>query len=158
MKKRQSIASIITIFAILFSNQANAQSVRKFGIGLNGGRATEKSSGLAFGIDLRYQFPINKDLALPLTIGYTSFGENALSYFPIKVGLKYSSSGTGIGIYGLAEIGVASSVETPIGLNSSFLYAPSIGYSMGNGLDLALKYEVVSSRDSYVGLRLGYNF
>ncbi|MET4082829.1 hypothetical protein ABIB40_002793 [Pedobacter sp. UYP30] len=150
--------------AVFFTSNANAQS-RNFGIGLNAGIPTETGGQFAIGGDLRYQFNIDEQLSIPITVGYTNlsykYGNVKVNsgYIPVKVGAKYFFDKSGSGVYGLAELGAAFGTDSPS--KTSFVYSPAIGYSWDNGLDLAAKYEGLA-RDGrtggYVGLRLAYGF
>ena len=156
------LASAAAAVALFFSTNANAQSSPKFGVGVNLGVPTATNGSFAIGADSRYQFDIDKQLSIPLTVGYTNFsykgGGNA-GYIPLKAGLKYFFNDTGAGAYGLAEAGAAFSTNK--GGETSFVYSPAIGYSWSNGLDLAAKYEGLSNNgisNGYVGVRVAYGF
>jgi hypothetical protein len=170
MKKSTTfLASAVAAVALFISTNVNAQSSPKFGVGVNLGVPTSDVYSFAIGADLRYQFDIDKQLSIPLTAGYTRLvgkeigntGVNYASngYIPVKAGLKYFFNETGAGAYGLAEAGAGFSTNN--GGGTSFVYAPAIGYSWSNGLDLAAKYEGLSKNNAntgYVGLRLAYGF
>jgi hypothetical protein len=164
------LASAVAAIAIFFSVNANAQDTRKFGIGLVAGIPTNDAYSFAIGGDLRYQFDVSKQLSIPISVGFTSIqGEDVTigtttinyryNYVPLKAGLKYFFSDTGSGMYGLAEAGAAFGTDSNGSTN--FVYSPALGYSWSNGLDLAAKYEGISSSGgnlAYVGLRIAYGF
>jgi len=169
------LATAAAALAIFFSTNVNAQTTTtpesgaspKFGIGLNVGIPTNDAWGVAVGGDLRYQFDIDKQLSVPITAGYTRLvGKEtngidfpSYGYIPVKAGLKYFFNDTGAGVYGLAEAGAAFAVGDFSGTN--FVYSPAIGYAWSNGLDLAAKYEGITTSGSstgYVGVRLAYGF
>ncbi len=165
------LASAVAALAIFISVNANAQGTRKFGIGVNAGIPTNDAYSFAIGGDLRYQFDVSKQLSVPITAGFTSIqGEDVVvgtttisyryNYIPVKAGLKYFFSDTGSGVYGLAEAGAA--FGTGSGGSTQFVYSPALGYSWSNGLDLAAKYEGITSsagpNPAYVGIRLAYGF
>lgn len=173
MKKTTKLIAIAAAaVAIFFTTNVNAQDVNtspKFGIGLNVGVPTNEAWGFAVGGDLRYQFDIDKQLSVPITAGYTrligkEIGDSGVNfpsfgYIPVKAGLKVFFSDTGSGAYGLGEVGAAFAVGDYSGTN--FVFSPAIGYSWSNGLDLAAKYEGITTSGSttgYVGLRLAYGF
>ncbi len=164
-KTLATAAAALALF-ITTSFEVKAQSSSpKLGIGLNLGVPTNDAYSFAIGADLRYQFDIDRQLSVPLTVGYTNmsvkddFGGGSFGYVPLKAGLKYFFNETGAGAYGLAEIGAG--FGTSSGAGTSFVYSPAIGYAWSNGLDLGVKYEGLSQDGGsigYVGLRLAYGF
>lgn len=163
---KQSIKFLVpavAAVALFFSTNVNAQSAPKLGIGLNLGVPTSNSHNFAIGGDLRYQFDMDKQLSIPITVGYTSLmgKDNTpnIGFIPLKVGLKYFFDESGSGVYGLGEVGAAFGTNS--GSGTSFAYSPAIGYSWSNGLDLAAKFEGYSKsgfNTGYAGIRLAYGF
>lgn len=167
--------SVFISLVMFFSTSVDAQSLRKFSMGLNAGHGTTKQGdGLAIGVDIRYQVGEQKQLTLPVTFGYTvirnqialdesgkSARQPSWDYFPLKVGIRYFLNRTGVGVYGLAEVGLGISVFKEIGFFSSTLYSPAIGYAWDTGLDIGAKYEHSawgSHKSGYLGARLAYSF
>ena len=159
------LASAVAAVALFFSTNVNAQSSPKFGVGINVGVPSYTGGSLAIGADLRYQFDIDKQLSVPLTVGYTNlsnkdtYGGGNSGYIPLKAGLKYFFNDTGAGVYGLGEVGAAFS--TVKGGKTNLVYSPAIGYSWSSGLDLAAKYEAISFKggnSGYYGVRVAYGF
>ncbi|WP_443938956.1 outer membrane beta-barrel protein [Pedobacter sp. MW01-1-1] len=155
--------------ALFFTTNAQAQSNHKLGIGATVGIPTSDAYSVALGIDLRYQFDVDKQLSIPVTAGYTNLNGKEIGntgvdfpdygYVPLKVGAKYFFNPSGSGLYGLAELGAG--FGTNEGSGTSFVYSPAIGYAWSNGLDLGVKYEGLSRNSSntgFVGLRLAYGF
>lgn len=174
MKKSTKLfATAAAAVTILLSTQANAQ---KLGIGANVGVPTSKHYNFAAGADVRLQFNATKQLSIPVATGYTHFfAKDApyilggdvpdYAYIPLKTGLKYFLDPTGSGIYAMGEVGAAFGVSKDS--KTTFLYAPTIGYSWSSGLDLGLKYENAGKGDAlrYLGnnsgqiaLRIAYGF
>jgi hypothetical protein len=164
------IATSAAVVALFFSTNANAQS-QKLGIGLTAGVPTSDAYNFAAGIDLRYQFDIDKQLSIPVTAGYThlfakdftvgntTFDGVDYGYIPVKAGVKYFFNPTGSGVYGLAELGAGFGTKS--GSGTSFVYSPAVGYAWSNGLDLGLKYEGLAQNGTstgFFGLRLAYGF
>jgi len=171
------LASAVAAVAIFFSTNASAQ---KIGVGANLGIPTSDLYGFAAGVDLRIQFDVTKQLSIPVATGYNHFfakdGENAYvepngnvidfpdyAYIPVKTGLKYFFDPSGSGIYAMGEVGAAIGVSDHS--KTTLLYAPTLGYSWSNGLDLGLKYENTGKGVDYVGnesgqiaLRIAYGF
>jgi hypothetical protein len=179
MKKSTKLfASAVAAVAIFFSTNASAQ---KIGIGANLGLPTDDAYSFAAGLDVRVQFDVTKQLSIPVATGYTNFFAkdrtyqigNVVSevpdygYIPLKTGLKFFLDPTGSGIYAMGEVGAAFGVTD--NAKTSFLYAPTIGYSWSNGLDLGLKYENAGKGDALrliddknrtgqIALRIAYGF
>jgi len=179
MKKSTKLfASAVAAVAIFFSTNASAQ---KIGIGANLGLPTDDAYSFAAGLDVRVQFDVTKQLSVPVATGYTNFfakdnnyaHDGIISevpnygYIPLKTGLKYFLDPTGSGIYAMGEVGAAFGVTE--NAKTTFLYAPTIGYSWSNGLDLGLKYENAGKGDALrlvddknrtgqIALRIAYGF
>lgn len=147
-KSTKFLATAVAAVAIFFSSNVSAQ---KLGFGANVGIPTSSLYGLSLGGDVRVQFDVTKQLSVPIASGYTHFfakdnnllptGEKLpdYAYVPVKTGLKYFFDPTGSGIYAMGEVGAAFGVSKSS--RTTFLYAPTLGYSWSNGLDLGLKYE-----------------
>jgi hypothetical protein len=168
------LASAAAVVALFFSTNAMAQTPN-FGIGVNVGAPTNNDVyKISLGVDARMQFNVVEQLSVPVTVGYTHMiakndvfinGAEAPDYgfIPVKAGLKYFFSETGSGLYALGEIGAAFGI-TELS-KTGFLYAPAVGYSWSNGLDLGVKYEGISKGVKYtddnighVALRVAYGF
>jgi hypothetical protein len=172
------LASAVAAVALFFSTNANAQ---KMGIGANLGIPTSDLYGFAAGVDLRVQFDVTKQLSVPVATGYNHFfAKDNIAYFPngvaagaqilpdygyipVKTGLKYFFDPSGSGIYAMGEVGAAIGVSDHA--KTTFLYAPTLGYSWSNGLDLGLKYENagkgvdgLGNESGQVALRIAYGF
>jgi hypothetical protein len=159
------------VVALFFSTNAKAQSTQKLGIGLTAGLPTSDAYNFVGGIDLRYQFDIDKQLSIPVTAGYThmfakditvgntTFDGVDFGYVPVKAGVKYFFNDSGSGVYGLAELGAGFGTKS--GSGTSFVYSPAVGYAWSNGLDLGVKYEGLArdgASTGFFGLRLAYGF
>lgn len=179
MKKSTKIfASAVAAAAMFFTTNVSAQ---KIGFGANLGIPTSSAYSFAAGIDGRIQFDVTKQLSVPVATGYTHFfaKDNATisgvnvsntpdySYIPLKTGLKFFFDPTGSGIYAMGEVGAAFGVSD--GAKTTFLYAPTLGYSWSNGLDLGIKYENAGKGDALrliddkshtgqIALRIAYGF
>ena len=163
------IATSAAVVALFFTTSANAQS-QKLGIGLTAGIPTNDAYNFVGGVDLRYQFDVDKQLSIPVTAGYTrmfakdytvgniTVDGTDFGYIPVKVGAKYFFNESGAGVYGLAELGAGFGTDK--GSGTSFVYSPAIGYAWSSGLDLAAKYEGYSNNGSvgFAGIRLAYGF
>lgn len=170
-KSTKLFASAAAAVAIFFSTNASAQ---KLGFGANLGIPTNSNYSFAAGIDARIQFDVTKQLSVPVATGYNHFfakdraylpGENLpdYGYIPVKTGLKYFFDPTGSGVYAMGEVGAAFGVTDHA--RTTFLYAPTLGYSWSNGLDLGIKYENAGKGVDYLGnqsgqvaLRIAYGF
>lgn len=173
MKKSTTFfASAVAAVAILLSTNANAQKV---GIGANLGIPTSDYYSFAAGVDVRVQFDVTKQLSIPVATGYNHFFAKDISvapiagdlpdygYIPVKTGLKLFLDPSGSGFYAMGEVGAAFGVTEHA--KTTFLYAPTLGYSWSSGLDLGVKYENAGKGVDYIGnqsgqvaLRLAYGF
>lgn len=170
-------ASAVAAVAIFFTTNASAQ---KLGFGANVGIPTSDFYSFSAGVDARVQFDVSKQVSIPVATGYTHFfakdglytNENGniaetpdYGYIPVKTGLKVFLDPTGSGLYAMGEVGAAIGVSKEA--KTTFLYAPTIGYSWSNGLDLGVKYENAGKGDALrafgnntgqVALRIAYGF
>ncbi|MGY4384210.1 hypothetical protein ACVWYN_001236 [Pedobacter sp. UYP24] len=163
-------ASAVAAIALFITTSVNAQDSRKFGIGVTLGVPTIDNYSVALGVDARLQFDVTKQLSIPVAVGYNHYiaKNNVLNlpdygYIPVKTGLKYFLNETGAGVYAMGEIGAAFGVSKSA--KTTFLYAPTIGYSWSNGLDLGVRYEntgkgvdFIGSKFGQVALRVAYGF
>jgi hypothetical protein len=164
-------ASAAAAVAMFISTNASAQ---KLGLGANLGIPTSSNYSFAAGIDARVQFDVTKQLSVPVATGYNHFfakdraylpGEDLpdYGYIPVKTGLKYFFDASGSGVYAMGEVGAAFGVTDHA--RTTFLYAPTIGYSWSSGLDLGIKYEnagkgvdYLNNQTGQVALRIAYGF
>ena len=179
MKKSTKIfASAVAAVAMFISSNASAQ---KIGVGADVGIPTSSAYSFAGGLDVRIQFDVTKQLSVPVVTGYNRFwakdhfDENGTTfyntpdyaYIPLKTGLKYFFAPSGSGTYVMGEVGAAFGVSHDS--KTTFMYAPTIGYSWSNGLDLGIKYENAGKGDALryvsdknhtgqVALRIAYGF
>jgi hypothetical protein len=121
--------------------------------------------GIGFGVDARYEAPINDNLSWMATAGFLTFGEKddsglKLSIIPINAGLKYYFTESFNGFYAGAELGFnIAKVKIDGGGSDSetkFGFAPQIGYHLAN-FDFALRYAIIDDAD-FVGIRAAYVF
>ena len=165
------MASAAAAVALFFTTTVNAQDSRKFGIGLSVGVPTTDLYSFAIGADARMQFDVSKRLSIPVAAGYNHYiaKDNAIDlpdygYIPVKTGLKYFFDPAGSGLYAMGEVGAAFGVTSRA--KTTFLYAPTIGYSWSNGLDLGVRYEntgkgvdvAAAPQMGQVALRIAYGF
>ncbi|MFP5080252.1 hypothetical protein [Pedobacter sp. JCM 36344] len=163
------MAPAIAALALFFTTNVSAQDSRKFGIGLSLGVPTTNLYNFAIGADARMQFDVTKRLSIPVAAGYNHYiaKDNVLpdyGYIPVKTGLKYFFDPSGSGLYAMGEVGAAFGVTSRA--KTTFLYAPTVGYSWSNGLDLGVRYEntgkgvdiVGAPQMGQVALRIAYGF
>jgi hypothetical protein len=165
------MASAVAAVALFLSTNVNAQDSRKFGIGLSVGIPTTDLYSFAIGADARMQFDVTKRLSVPVAVGYNHYiAKDDLpnipdyGYIPVKTGLKYFFDPNGSGLYAMGEVGAAFGVTSDA--KTTFLYAPTIGFSWSNGLDLGVRYEntgkgvnvLPNTQMGQVALRIAYGF
>lgn len=113
-------------------------------------------------------------------VSSTTVKSDATGMIPVQVGGKYYFTDNQEGFYLGALLGVhmqsvkeitsinltTGAVETESKLHTNFSYAPMLGYIVGENIDLALRYQLISAKDaadntvtsSYLGLRAAYMF
>jgi hypothetical protein len=152
---------IMLFFAAITITAATLNAQTTFSIAGNVGIVTDTYGKLAAGGDLQVDLPATTGLKITLSGGYQNFSykTNAgvkfhSSFIPVMAGAKFDLSKS---LYGHAQLGY--SFSTVSGGSGAFTYAPSIGYMLGNNLDLALKYLGISANgatSSAVVARLAY--
>lgn len=148
------------------------------------------ATSIGFGATLGYEIPVGDNLGVIAQAGYMMFmgkdyeigpitveGPN-WAMIPAQVGAKYYFSDNQEGAYVLGLVGIhhssytiPSSSTTILGVtvttpsqsysDTNFSFAPGLGYIVGENLDLALRYQIISgdgSSSSYLGLRAAYMF
>ncbi|PRY48586.1 hypothetical protein B0I27_11445 [Arcticibacter pallidicorallinus] len=156
-------AAAFALGTLLFSTNSNAQDSEawRLGVGLNAGVATDDPYGLVLGGDLKLQKDFVGPVSATLTTGYTNFfakddfnGVSDLGIIPLKAGVKVFVTPN---FYVGGEVGAG--FGTNDGAETSFVWAPAIGWGFGNGLDLGVRYEDYTKYNtSQVALRVAYGF
>jgi len=169
------IALACTAAALLFTNNAKAQTTPakalNFNIGLETGVPTGAESPrgtFELGGTARLQYGVSNSFAITLTSGlYNFFGKEKpngtgpypdLDVIPLKAGIKAFFSPN---IYLGAEAGAGFVQNNG---NTKFIWSPAIGYA-SKRWDVGLRYESFSGDHNgtditygLVGLRLAYGF
>lgn len=165
----------IAVCSLFFTSNIQAQTsseIRNYdqgfrlGIGLNGGIPTNDKHDWALGGDVRLQYDLSKKTSLTLTTGFTNlfdYKENVegievkkdLGFIPAKAGFKAFVWEDRF--YLLGEVGAGFAVTN--GYNdTSFLWAPGIGYAT-KFVDVSVRYEDLPGfNTNQVALRLAYGF
>ena len=160
---------LLTAALVIFS-VASSSAQGRFSIGANLALPQGDFSdffGTGFGVDVRYEAPINDNLSWMGTAGFLSFGEKddsgaKVSIIPINAGLKYYFTESFNGFYAGAELGFNiakinyDSDAIDDDSETKFGFAPQVGYHLAN-FDFALRYSIIDDAD-YVGLRAAYVF
>lgn len=131
----------------------------KLGFGINGGFPTNDAFDYSLGADVRLQYDLSQRTSLSLTTGFTNLfiGDDVkdLGFIPAKAGFKAFVWKNRF--YVLGEVGAAFAVTNDYD-QTSFLYAPGIGYA-NKSFDLSLRYEGYEKYETgQVALRLAYGF
>lgn len=177
--------NLLLIFCLLMiTSYAWSQSPAaggQFSVGLETGFPDGSASAnywIAIGGSLKYERPVNPDLSVSISAGYTDFnytkaikatirawggdgsGDN---FVPIKVGLKHYFNADDPGFFAEMQAGGAISTEKHAG--TAFIFAAGAGYEFGSGFEAGIRYEgwfkdnwVGNSGINQIGIRLGYNF
>lgn len=170
--KKFLFALVLLSGAALSSFAQSSSSTGKFSIGLEAGLPVGdiKDAGgkLFIGGSLKYDHPIATGTFFTISAGYTSLSfkevtvpglgtikPGSVGFVPVKAGIKYFLAES---FYGEAQLGAAFSTES--GGGTAFAYAPGIGYVLGGGVDLGVRYEGWSKNGtvSQVAARLAYSF
>lgn len=171
MKKLQIIC--LAAFAFLFSNTTFAQETEatnydqgfRLGFGVNGGLPTDGDYDWALGGDVRLQYDLSKKTSLTLTTGFTNLFNGKkdaagndikdLGFIPAKAGFKAFVLKDQF--YVMGEVGAGFAVTNGYN-NTTFLWAPGIGYA-NKYIDLSVRYEDYKDfRTNQVALRVAYGF
>jgi hypothetical protein len=153
-----------------FAQSSSSTQAGKFSIGFEAGLPVGEASNvsnLVIGGSLKYDQPIADKTFITGSVGYNKFiykseFKDAGSFYaiPVKVGIKAFFAQS---FYGEAQIGAAFVTQTVQGYSyhtTAFAYSPGIGYVLGGGLDLGVRYEGWSKdgTTSQVSARLAYSF
>lgn len=143
--------------------QAQTPSSWRVGFGISPGVPTTNLFRYTLGADVRVQKSFNETFSGTFTAGFTHFFEkdhfaNYTQYgspynvIPVKAGIKAFLSGN---FYLAGEAGVGLGFEQ---WGNSFLYSPSVGIALKNGLDVSVKYEDFTRNKNTkdISLRLAY--
>jgi hypothetical protein len=168
MKKILFIIALACTARATFAQTTASKEPGKFSIGVEAGLPVGDASDIsnfAIGGSLKYELPVATSILVSLSAGYTDFlyksdlksliGKSGEGFIPVKAGVKYYFNQ---GLYGEGQIGAVFSTES--GGGTAFAYAPGIGYSFKNGVDLGFRYEGWSKTGtvSQLALRLAYRF
>ncbi|MGV3704028.1 MAG: hypothetical protein ACO1NU_01510 [Arcticibacter sp.] len=158
-------AAAFALGALLFTTDTKAQDSQawRLGVGVNAGVATDDPYGLVLGGDLKLQKDFVGPVSATLTTGYTNFFAkddfdqvvDDYGVIPLKAGVKVFVTPN---FYVGGEIGAG--FGTNKGAETSFVWAPAIGWGFANGLDLGVRYEDYTKYSStkQVALRVAYGF
>ena len=146
----------------------------EIGISFNPGVDINSSDNKILGGDVTLYQPVTNNLVATFSAGYTHMNRQYLSTYgimdsngnvyynnnttvrnvvPVKVGLR---AYLGDVFYLGGEAGVAFASKR----NTSFVYTPSLGFKLRNGLDIGAKYDNYGNRlvQDALSLKLGYHF
>ncbi|MES2062674.1 MAG: outer membrane beta-barrel protein [Bacteroidota bacterium] len=170
---KKFLLALVLLSGAAFSSFAQtSKDGGKFSIGLEAGLPVgnyKDISSFVIGGSLKYDHPIAEGTFLTLSAGYSKFLSNddakaldlKFSGIPVKVGVKYFFAES---FYGEAQVGAAftkTSVGSQSNSKTAFAYAPGIGYNLGGGVDIGVRYEGWSLNGgtaSQVAARLAYSF
>lgn len=155
--------SALFVFAL---TPAFSQFSAGFNLGIPSGNWSN-GYGIGFGVDGRYEAPIQDKLNWTASLGYFSFAGktyqgfsfSSISAVPVVGGIKYYFQQSNKGFYGAADLGLyflSASYSGANGSTTRFGFAPALGYRMDK-FDFSLRYNAVTDF-SYMGLRAAYIF
>lgn len=168
---------IFTMAIAAFAFTANAQDSKsdkefKLSVGVEAGLPLgDLKEGTSFGIggSAMGEYAAAENLGLTLSAGYLTFSGKtvedvkgpSLNIIPVLVGAKYHFNEK---FYGHAQLGMSFAsvkVEGVSASTSAFTYAPTIGFTPSENIDIAVKYQSYSKgggTTSFLGLRVAYVF
>lgn len=166
------IFTLLTLLVLTQFSKLEAQTSNplRIGFGISNGIPTENPYGYSLGGDIKLQKDISAHLSATFSAGFNHYFEtkkadlsslpSSSSYFeaapwnaiPIKAGLKIFPAKH---LYLAAEAGVGLFLE---GGKPCFIWSPSVGVALSNGLDLSIKYEAFNGYKALnqVALRVAY--
>ncbi|WP_183563525.1 outer membrane beta-barrel protein [Mucilaginibacter sp. SP1R1] len=152
----------------------NGSKDLELGISINPGVNIESADNHILGGDVTLYKPLSDNVKFTVSAGYTHMfksyyysygltdaaGNNYINnnstvknVIPVKVGLRLYLADT---FYLGGEAGVGFATKR----NTSFVYTPSLGFQLKNGIDVGVKYDNYSSRliQDALSVKLGYHF
>lgn len=167
--KKLLFTLIVLSSAVLSSfAQKSSGNINKFSGAVELGAPLGDASSIydvGLGFSLKYESAVTKQLAVTISGGYTGFfvknnltaygAQSIFGYIPVKGGLKYYVNEN---IYVEGQGGVTFSTES--GGGTAIAWSPGIGYNLGGGFDMGVRYESWSHNGSLnqAGLRFSYSF
>ena len=165
MKKLFWLLAVI-LFTQTATLTAQTDNPLRIGFGVSNGIPTQGVFGYVLGGDIKLQKNITKGVALTASAGFNHYFEtknykNLEDYptgpapwnaIPVKAGIKFFA---GKNLYIAGEAGASFFLE---GGQPAFLWSPSVGVALSNGVDLSVKYENISGYSALrqVALRVAY--
>jgi hypothetical protein len=168
------------LLAILFVGSTAAtclaqNDASKFSIGLEAGLPIgdfKQVSSFVIGGSLKYDHLLSDGMFLTGSVGFSSAKGKTQTYtsggvtvtastgnttvVPVKAGIKYFLAES---FYAEGQVGAAFFTQS--GGGTAFAYAPGIGYNLGGGIDLGVRYEAWSKNGvtlGQIGARIAYSF
>jgi len=171
MKKLLLTFTVLSLIAVSTYAQAPDSASKRgvaFSVGLEAGFPVGDISniyGFVLGGSVKLELPTAPQAFFTLSAGYNSFmvkglvkdalGISSTGFIPLKAGLKYYASQ---GFYLEGAAGIVFSTES--GGGHAFAFSPGLGYTLGNGLELGIKYEGWSNEGTtgQIAARIAYRF
>ncbi len=126
---------------------------------------------LGIGASAKLNIPVSTNTDLSVSAGYMGFSQKAAlnnlggisinkgsyTFIPFKAGLRFRANG---GFYVEPQVGYTQTKLQNSEGAGKFTYAGNIGYLIARVLDIAVRYEAISTKpesSKFIGLRLAYN-
>ena len=139
------------------------------GYTVTGGSTSGYKIGL--GGSAKLNIPVATNIDFSLSAGYMAFSQKAsigqldslklnkgsYSFIPFKAGLRFRTNG---GFYIEPQVGYTQTKLKTVSGAGEFTYAGNIGYLLARTLDIAVRYEAISTKpesSKFIGLRIAYN-
>jgi hypothetical protein len=126
---------------------------------------------LGFGGSAKLNIPVANNIDVSISAGYMGFSQKAsigqldsisinkgsYTFIPFKGGIRFRTNG---GFYVEPQIGYTQTKLKNAEGAGEFTYAGNIGYLIGRAVDVAVRYEAISTQpesSKFIGLRVAYN-
>ncbi len=163
MKK---IMKTMCAIALIFAFSQNTTAQFKFSAGADIGMVTNEGSGLSYGLSVGGEYLVGENMGLTLQSGYSIVSNDysgiSSSLMPYMAGFKYYFTNNEGGLYGHAQVGLASFKVGSIS-STNLSFAPGLGYLLNEHIDLGFRYQIVTANEgadaiNWIALRAAYQF
>lgn len=162
MNKRNLYKLLFSALFIFVISPAFSQFSAGFNLGFPSGDWSNYE-GTGFGLDARYEAPIQDKLNWNASLGFLSFTGKTYQGFkasnvtgiPVVGGVKYYFQESNAGFYGGIDVGLVFWSGSGNSENR-FVFAPGVGYRLQK-VDFSFRYNAMSDFN-LVGLRVAYIF
>ncbi len=162
----KNFIKLLGITVLIAINAQNASAQFKFSAGADIGMVTNEGSGLSYGLSVGGEYLVGENMGLTLQSGYSIVSNDysgiSSSLMPYMAGFKYYFTNNEGGLYGHAQVGLASFKVGSIS-STNLSFAPGLGYLLNEHIDLGFRYQIVTANEgadaiNWIALRAAYQF